>query len=120
MDKTSSAYKKAKREADKTYEKHSAYKSMYISKLYKEYGDDLVDKIEVIAITTPPLFAGLKTALWAVAYAPLCPHPWSPRASLVFSMLAIPKQSWTLVMSGGAVVFLSALLKGARFVVLEG
>ena len=38
MDKTSSAYKKAKREADKTYEKHSAYKSIYISKLYKEYG----------------------------------------------------------------------------------
>ena len=38
MDKTSSAYKKAKKEADKTYEKHSAYKSMFIAKLYKQYG----------------------------------------------------------------------------------
>lgn len=38
MDKTSNAYKKAKREADAKYEKHSAYKSMFIAKLYKEYG----------------------------------------------------------------------------------
>ena len=38
MDKTSKEYKRAKREADKVYEKHSAYKSMFISKLYKEYG----------------------------------------------------------------------------------
>lgn len=43
MDKTSNAYKKAKREADKVYEKHSAYKSMYISKLYKEYGGKYED-----------------------------------------------------------------------------
>ena len=43
MDKTSNAYKKAKREADKVYEKHSAYKSMYISKLYKEYGGKYKD-----------------------------------------------------------------------------
>jgi hypothetical protein len=44
MDKTSTAYKKAKREADKVYEKHSAYKSMYISKLYKEYGGKYKDE----------------------------------------------------------------------------
>ena len=31
-------YIKAKNEADKTYKRHSAYKSMYIQKLYKEYG----------------------------------------------------------------------------------
>ena len=38
MDKSSSAYKKAKREADKKFkEKTSAYKSMYITKKYKEY-----------------------------------------------------------------------------------
>jgi hypothetical protein len=43
MDKTSTAYKKAKTLADKTYEKHSAYKSMYISKLYKEYGGKYKD-----------------------------------------------------------------------------
>jgi len=43
MDKTSTAYKKAKREADKTYEKHSAYKSMYIAKLYKQYGGKYKD-----------------------------------------------------------------------------
>jgi hypothetical protein len=43
MDKTSNAYKKAKREADVKYEKHSAYKSMYISKLYKEYGGKYKD-----------------------------------------------------------------------------
>ncbi len=43
MDKTSNAYKKAKRDADKIYEKHSAYKSMYISKLYKEYGGKYKD-----------------------------------------------------------------------------
>jgi hypothetical protein len=43
MDKTSNAYKKAKLEADKTYEKHSAYKSMFISKLYKEYGGKYKD-----------------------------------------------------------------------------
>ena len=44
MDKTSKEYKKAKREADKVYEKHSAYKSMYISKLYKEYGGRYKDE----------------------------------------------------------------------------
>ena len=43
MDKTSNAYKKAKREADAKYEKHSAYKSMFISKLYKEYGGKYKD-----------------------------------------------------------------------------
>ena len=43
MDKTNTAYKKAKREADKTYEKHSAYKSMYIAKLYKQYGGKYKD-----------------------------------------------------------------------------
>jgi hypothetical protein len=43
MDKTSKEYKKAKREADKTYEKHSAYKSMFISKLYKQYGGTYKD-----------------------------------------------------------------------------
>jgi hypothetical protein len=38
MDKSSKAYKKAKREADKKFkEKTSAYKSMYITKKYKEY-----------------------------------------------------------------------------------
>ncbi len=31
-------YKKAKEKADKTYKKHSAYKSMYIQKVYKELG----------------------------------------------------------------------------------
>lgn len=43
MDKTSTAYKKAKSLADKTYEKHSAYKSMYIAKLYKQYGGKYKD-----------------------------------------------------------------------------
>jgi hypothetical protein len=43
MDKTSTAYKKAKLEADKTYEKHSAYKSMFIAKLYKQYGGKYKD-----------------------------------------------------------------------------
>ena len=38
MDKTSTAYKKAKTLADKTYEKHSAYKSMFIAKKYAEFG----------------------------------------------------------------------------------
>ena len=38
MDKTSIAYKKAKTLADKTYEKHSAYKSMFIAKKYAEFG----------------------------------------------------------------------------------
>tara|TARA_Y100000389_G_C17093494_1_gene332417 strand:+ start:74 stop:481 length:408 start_codon:yes stop_codon:yes gene_type:complete len=31
-------YKKAKSVADKTYKRHSAYKSMFIQKLYKSYG----------------------------------------------------------------------------------
>lgn len=31
-------YKKAKKIADKTYERHSAYKSMFINKKYKELG----------------------------------------------------------------------------------
>jgi len=31
-------YKKAKAKADKVYERHSAYKSMYISKTYKDMG----------------------------------------------------------------------------------
>ena len=31
-------YKKAKEQADKTYKTHSAYKSMYIQKVYKELG----------------------------------------------------------------------------------
>lgn len=43
MDKNSTAYKKAKRDADKKYEKHSAYKSMYISKRYKELGGTYKD-----------------------------------------------------------------------------
>lgn len=38
MDKTSTAYKKAKKEADLKYEKHSAYKSMFIAKRYGELG----------------------------------------------------------------------------------
>jgi hypothetical protein len=39
MDKTSNAYKKAKAVADRKFkEKTSAYKSLYISKKYKEYG----------------------------------------------------------------------------------
>ena len=46
MDKTSAAYKKARAEANKTYEKHSAYKSMFISKLYKEYGGTYMDDLE--------------------------------------------------------------------------
>jgi hypothetical protein len=43
MDKNSTAYKKAKRDADAKYEKHSAYKSMYISKRYKELGGKYKD-----------------------------------------------------------------------------
>jgi hypothetical protein len=31
-------YEKAKKEADKKYERHSAYKSMYIQKVYKDLG----------------------------------------------------------------------------------
>jgi hypothetical protein len=31
-------YEKAKKDADKVYERHSAYKSMYIQKRYKELG----------------------------------------------------------------------------------
>ena len=31
-------YEKAKKEADKVYSRHSAYKSMFISKKYKELG----------------------------------------------------------------------------------
>jgi len=31
-------YKKAKKKADETYERHSAYKSMYIQKVYKDLG----------------------------------------------------------------------------------
>lgn len=31
-------YEKAKKDADKVYERHSAYKSMYIQKKYKELG----------------------------------------------------------------------------------
>jgi len=31
-------YKKAKKKADETYERHSAYKSMYLSRVYKEMG----------------------------------------------------------------------------------
>lgn len=38
MDKNSKEYKKAKREADAKYEKHSAYKSMFIAKRYGELG----------------------------------------------------------------------------------
>lgn len=33
-------YKKAKIIADKTYKRHSAYKSMFIQKLYKSYGGE--------------------------------------------------------------------------------
>lgn len=33
-----SIYKKAKKKADETYERHSAYKSMYLSRVYKEMG----------------------------------------------------------------------------------
>jgi hypothetical protein len=38
MDKESEEYKKAKHIADKKYKKPSAYKSGYISKLYKQFG----------------------------------------------------------------------------------
>eukprot|EP01050_Picozoa_sp_SAG11_P026139 SAG11_NODE_6151_length_1375_cov_1.985904_2_plen_69_part_00 len=31
-------YKKAKQKADKVYKRHSAYKSMYISKTYEDMG----------------------------------------------------------------------------------
>jgi len=31
-------YKQAKKKADETYERHSAYKSMYIQKVYKDLG----------------------------------------------------------------------------------
>ena len=31
-------YKKAKKKADETYDRHSAYKSMYIQKVYKDLG----------------------------------------------------------------------------------
>lgn len=31
-------YRKAKKKADETYERHSAYKSMYLSRIYKEMG----------------------------------------------------------------------------------
>jgi hypothetical protein len=48
-----------------------------------------------------PLFAGLKTASRAVACAPLSPHPWSPRASLVFSAPSLPKPTWA-PLPGGA------------------
>ena len=37
-------YEKAKKDADKRYEKHSAYKSMYISKRYKELGGKYKNK----------------------------------------------------------------------------
>jgi hypothetical protein len=37
-------YEKAKKDADKRYEKHSAYKSMYISKRYKELGGEYKNK----------------------------------------------------------------------------
>ena len=43
MYKTSTAYKKAKTLADKTYEKHSAYKSMFIAKKYREFGGKYKD-----------------------------------------------------------------------------
>jgi len=43
MDKTSNAYKKAKTLADKTYQKHSAYKSMFIAKKYREFGGKYKD-----------------------------------------------------------------------------
>lgn len=36
MDKNSKEYKRAKQEADEVYEKHSAYKSMFITKRYME------------------------------------------------------------------------------------
>ena len=37
-------YKKAKKQADKVYERHSAYKSMYIQKLYKNLGGKYKNK----------------------------------------------------------------------------
>jgi hypothetical protein len=61
----------------------------------KEEGYDLKGKIKGIAIAKSSLFAGLKIASRAVACTPLSPHPWSPRASLVFSVPALPKPSWT-------------------------
>ena len=38
MNKDSSEYKKAKKIADETYSRPSAYKSMFISRKYKELG----------------------------------------------------------------------------------
>ena len=43
MDKNSQEYKKAKRIADSKYNKPSAYKSGYISRLYKQFGGKFDD-----------------------------------------------------------------------------
>lgn len=46
MDKKSPEYKKAKAEADKQFKKHSAYKSMFIVKRYKELGGKMTEKTD--------------------------------------------------------------------------
>jgi hypothetical protein len=73
----------------------------------KEESDDLKGKIKGGALSKSPLLAGLKTASRAVACAPLSPHLWSPRASLVFSVSSLPNSSWTPL--SGEAVFLAAL-----------
>ena len=44
-------YKKAKKKADETYERHSAYKSMYIQKVYKELGGKYKGKKKTQGVT---------------------------------------------------------------------
>ena len=39
-----SLYKKAKKKADETYKRPSAYKSMYIQKVYKDLVEDIKEK----------------------------------------------------------------------------
>ena len=60
----------------------------------KKQRDDLIGIIKEVAVTPSFLFVGLRTALWAVACAPLSPHPWSPRASLVLSISSLLESRW--------------------------
>jgi hypothetical protein len=73
----------------------------------KEEDDELKGKIIGAAIAKSSLFDGLKTSSRAAACAPLSPLPWSPRASLVFSVPSLPKPSWTPLSVG--VISLAAL-----------
>jgi hypothetical protein len=52
--------------------------------------DELIGIIKGVAIA-PSIAIVLRTALPAAASALLGPGPWSPRASLVFSMPSLPK-----------------------------